>query len=152
MRYKQVIYGRLKTWHIECPFCKLWQFDTDFCECGANLKREKWDNKTNPEIRVEMPNWRGHISRGMKEYIYQRDEYICQYCGIHCYESYVSNSSAVTIDHIIPYTLGGSDEADNLITCCRECNGIKGSEVFESFEAARKYINEHRKGLLDQAL
>ena len=72
--------------------------------------------------------------------VYQRDEYSCQYCGIHCYESYVNNPKSVTIDHATPFSHGGSNSPENLITCCRECNGLKWNMIFKTFEEAREYV------------
>lgn len=43
---------------------------------------------------------------------------LCEYC--HSPER--SSSDIFTIDHLIPGSLGGSDECDNLTLACRRCN------------------------------
>lgn len=51
----------------------------------------------------------------------ERDWFRCQYCG--------RNWKDVTleVDHIIPKAKWWSDDFNNLITCCRECNVGKGN-------------------------
>lgn len=29
---------------------------------------------------------------------------------------------ALTLDHVVPHSLGGADVAANLVTCCSDCN------------------------------
>src|SRR5512146_1004243 len=50
-----------------------------------------------------------------------RDEETCQYCGKHFRE--------LTLDHIIPRSKGGQSTWENLVACCRACNGRKGSRL-----------------------
>ena len=47
-----------------------------------------------------------------------RDRHICQYCG--------TNRGSMTVDHIKPRKLGGSDTWDNLVCACARCNNKKG--------------------------
>ena len=48
--------------------------------------------------------------------VLRRDCYICAYCG----------EPANEVDHIQPRVLGGTDDLDNLVACCRRCNSSKG--------------------------
>ena len=48
--------------------------------------------------------------------VLRRDCYICAYCG----------EAANEVDHIQPRVLGGTDDLDNLVACCRRCNSSKG--------------------------
>ncbi|MEA5523386.1 HNH endonuclease [Limnoraphis robusta] len=52
--------------------------------------------------------------------VIKRDGFRCQYCG---------KKESLTIDHVIPKSRGGSDEWDNLTTCCATCNVKKGSRT-----------------------
>jgi len=146
VHFKSVIFGNLKTIHYQCPKCELWQFKTDICECGFNF-----DNKDNvlekerPEIRCESPTWRTNISNSKKQSVYERDEYICQYCGTWCFDSWIQDPKSITIDHIFPFSAGGNNKVENLITCCMECNLIKSNKIFETFEDARDFIKESKK-------
>ncbi len=53
-----------------------------------------------------------------RELIRQRANYLCEYC--HSPEQICS--TRFTIDHIVPQSLGGSNDPDNLALCCRRCN------------------------------
>jgi hypothetical protein len=54
--------------------------------------------------------------RRHRDAVFERDRYCCVYC---------SATEDLTLDHVIPYSKGGSDEPDNLATCCRSCNSRK---------------------------
>lgn len=53
-----------------------------------------------------------------RELIRKRAKYLCEYC--HSPEKI--SATRFTIDHIIPQSLGGSDDIDNLAYACRRCN------------------------------
>ena len=63
----------------------------------------------------------------IKEYIFERDDYTCQYCK----KRYVINE--LTIDHVIPLCMGGIDELTNYVTSCEKCNQKKGSMKLSDF-------------------
>lgn len=48
----------------------------------------------------------------------KRAKYLCEYC--HSPER--SNATPFTIDHVIPQSLGGSDDLNNLALACHRCN------------------------------
>ena len=60
--------------------------------------------------------------------IYLRDGLACGYCG-----SGVERGIRLTLDHLIPYSIGGSNDQSNLITCCLGCNSARGTKKFASF-------------------
>jgi len=60
--------------------------------------------------------------------IFKRDNFKCQYCGRSQQEGAV-----LEIDHIIPKSKGGTDDIDNLITSCRECNRGKGNHSLDEY-------------------
>ena len=49
--------------------------------------------------------------------VLSRDGYTCAYCG----------QDATEVDHIIPRAKGGGHELENLVACCKTCNGRKGA-------------------------
>lgn len=51
----------------------------------------------------------------------RRDKHICAYCG--------RGDLPLTIDHIVPKSLGGEDSWNNLITACLPCNNKKGNRT-----------------------
>lgn len=58
------------------------------------------------------------VNERTRQFVRQRANYLCEYC--HSPEK--SSSDIFTIDHLIPRSLGGSDELDNLALACRRCN------------------------------
>lgn len=55
--------------------------------------------------------------------IFIRDKFRCQYCTKRF------QASELTLDHILPRSQQGSDEAENLATSCYPCNQRKGSRT-----------------------
>lgn len=55
--------------------------------------------------------------------VLKRDDYICQYC----------NQDATEVDHVIPRAKGGGHDMENLVACCKRCNGLKGARSHASF-------------------
>lgn len=61
------------------------------------------------------------VSKRLRSEIFRRDNSTCRYCGAKAPEV------KITIDHVIPITLGGSDDPSNLVTACAPCNSGKTS-------------------------
>lgn len=79
-------------------------------------------------------NW---ISQHKRLAIYLRDGLGCAYCGVG-----VEDGAKLTLDHLTPYSEGGSNDQSNLVTCCHRCNSSRGSRSVEDFAAAvALYIN-----------
>lgn len=54
-----------------------------------------------------------------------RDRNTCQYCGG------VFLFKELTMDHVLPQYHGGQKTWDNIVACCRKCNGKKGHNKLE---------------------
>ncbi len=52
-----------------------------------------------------------------------RDVYVCQYCGVE------HPPSELTLDHVIPKVQSGTNDWNNVVTCCRNCNTHKGGRT-----------------------
>lgn len=78
--------------------------------------------------------------------ILERDNYVCQYCGLDGRTSF-ENALVMRVDFVIPRAHKGKKEASNLVACCTPCNTIKGTRVYASFDEAKKYILERREEL-----
>jgi 5-methylcytosine-specific restriction endonuclease McrA len=57
---------------------------------------------------------------------------LCYWCGVNRSEG---------VDHLVPRSRGGSDDAANLVLCCKSCNSRKGP----------KTADEYRSWLAEQA-
>jgi 5-methylcytosine-specific restriction endonuclease McrA len=55
--------------------------------------------------------------------IYARDRNMCQYCGKR------HPSSELSLDHIIPRSMGGKSTWDNIVCACTRCNVKKGGRT-----------------------
>lgn len=66
---------------------------------------------------------RKKIKPGVRFDVLKRDNYTCQTCG-----ATAQDGATLEIDHIRPFSKGGSDEIDNLQVLCRDCNIGKGNK------------------------
>lgn len=57
--------------------------------------------------------------------LYRRDQLRCQYCGRR------PGTRSLTIDHVLPRSLGGTTSWTNCVLACAECNGRKGGRTPE---------------------
>jgi hypothetical protein len=63
--------------------------------------------------------------------ILERDDWTCQYCG----------EPAVCVDHILAFSLGGSDADYNLRASCAVCNHDARNRRFDSFEQKKAWLD-----------
>lgn len=61
------------------------------------------------------------VSKRLRYEILRRDNHACRYCGG------AAPDVALTVDHVVPTTLGGSDEPANLVAACVDCNAGKAA-------------------------
>ncbi|KAI2496084.1 HNH endonuclease [Fragilaria crotonensis] len=67
---------------------------------------------------VQQPNNKPAFT---KRNVFLRDEYRCQYC------SHRFHTRDLSLDHVMPRCMGGRLVWENAVTCCKKCNGRKGS-------------------------
>jgi len=70
---------------------------------------------------------RSRIPLRVKKYVFQRDDYTCQYCG----KKFPREQ--LTIDHLVPLAYRGIDELTNYVTACKSCNETKSSMSLAQF-------------------
>ncbi len=85
-----------------------------------------------PSTRIKIPSviafknnkkyWYKKSIRFSRKNVWVRDEGRCQYCSKNV------TFSTFTIDHIIPKKAGGNTNWENVVTCCYQCNQIKGEK------------------------
>jgi 5-methylcytosine-specific restriction endonuclease McrA len=88
--------------------------------------------------RVDMPVSQ---AEGMK--ILERDQFRCRYCGLDGKTSF-ENALVMSVDFVVPRARKGKKDPSNLVACCRPCNMIKGTRMYNSFEDAKKYVLAQR--------
>ncbi len=89
----------------------------------------------------------------------------CHYCGINLLydiaKTLDEREKVPSLDHKIPFILGGKHEKDNLIVCCYKCNLVKGTlsattykEVLNLIKQGKlkNYLNERKAGALANKL
>ncbi len=57
--------------------------------------------------------------------VFARDEFTCCYCGE------VFPSKGLSLDHVLPLSMGGDKNWTNIVSACYECNHKKGSRTPE---------------------
>ncbi|MBY4381855.1 HNH endonuclease [Rhodococcus fascians] len=61
------------------------------------------------------------LTKRLRFEILRRDNHLCRYCGA------TAPDVKLTVDHVVPTALGGSDEPSNLVTACADCNSGKSA-------------------------
>jgi len=66
------------------------------------------------------------LSKKIRFEVFKRDAFKCQYCGG------APPNILLEVDHINPVSKGGTDEIDNLVTSCFDCNRGKSDRELTS--------------------
>lgn len=121
-------------------------------ENTLNLSNEIWKDVPNYEGYYQVSNlgrvkrldtWvkrSDGLTRHVKEWkriskaVFKRDNYTCQYCG--------KVGGKLEVDHIFPFSKGGSDSLENLTTSCQKCNRQKRDKSVDDF---LKWRDNHGK-------
>ena len=61
-----------------------------------------------------------------------RDGHACRYCGA----TAASSGAHLHLDHLTPRSLGGLDQATNLVLACRSCNSRRQARTLAQWAAA----------------
>lgn len=77
-----------------------------------------------PKQRVAQNKKRKTISKTIRFAILQRDKFTCKYCG-----NKATENIKLHVDHVIPVSKGGTDDLNNLVTSCSECNIGKSDKI-----------------------
>lgn len=78
---------------------------------------------------INRVNYYMAVSKRIRFEVFKRDGFACQYCG------QKTPAAVLQCDHIDPSSRGGSDEVDNLITSCVDCNQGKSNVPLSSIPA-----------------
>lgn len=66
------------------------------------------------------------VSKRVRYEVLRRDNHTCRYCGA------TADDGPLTVDHVVPTSLGGTDDPSNLVAACRDCNAGKSSSSPDS--------------------
>lgn len=61
------------------------------------------------------------VSKRTRFEVLKRDNHTCRYCGAS------APDATLTVDHVTPVALGGTDDPSNLVAACKDCNAGKSS-------------------------
>jgi 5-methylcytosine-specific restriction protein A len=70
--------------------------------------------------RIDRGTYRRKIPAEVRQFVMDRDSNACRQC---------SATEDLALDHIYPWSKGGSDRAGNLQVLCQSCNSSKGAKV-----------------------
>lgn len=70
---------------------------------------------------------RDEIHPWVRKAIYRRDGWACAWCGKSWHDDMLQ------LDHIVPWSAGGTDSSDNLRTLCRPCNEDRSNYVTDTY-------------------
>jgi hypothetical protein len=73
-------------------------------------------------VEQHLRRLRRSVSQSRRYAILERDGFRCRYCG-----STAADGKTLHVDHIVPVSCGGSDDASNLCAACSDCNLGKGN-------------------------
>lgn len=65
---------------------------------------------------------RPSISKSLRFEVFVRDAFTCRYCGRK------SDEVKLVLDHVIPFSKGGTSDRENLATSCEDCNSGKSAK------------------------
>ena len=95
--------------------------DFDLCyECLEKLYLYHNFISDEDEKKIGIKVIRKTINEELRNKIFKRDGYKCKKCG---------SKKDLIIDHIIPFSKGGTTEINNLQTLCKICNRKKGNKI-----------------------
>jgi len=83
------------------------------------------------------------ISNKLRFEVFKRDKFACQYCGR------TPPKVILEVDHIHPVSEGGSDDIQNLLTSCSDCNHGKGNTPL-GFTKTRHDLDEDKQILAER--
>jgi 5-methylcytosine-specific restriction endonuclease McrA len=123
----EVVYceqGRYANYNFQ-SWCEVSQFQREF-----QPDAHDWVSTVNFYVavpRIIRLLFYDHLPRGQVKFnrrnIYARDGNKCQYCGK------VFHTSELSIDHVVPRSLGGTSVWENVVCACTKCNVKKGGRT-----------------------
>ena len=111
---------------------------------GIRISTAKFDIQLmeNPNIHGEKYQRGTLYGWQLRAYVFHQNGHRCFYCG--------EQRKRLTLDHVIPKSLGGTDRVVNLTAACMKCNQLKYNQLPEEFLAdrpdrLRQLLNPNRR-------
>jgi len=106
-----------------CPDCGV-AFDLELKRCPVCTRERKRQRKQDMlAAKRRADTVRKRIGKAKRRRVYDRDHNRCLAC---------QSPWDLTLDHILPIFLGGTNDEDNLQTLCEACNSsMKGHQVID---------------------
>ncbi len=101
----------------------------------VELCREKlteYEAKRGEQIWQHRKLSSGYISGTLKFQVLKEAQFHCELCGVS------ADVRALEVDHIVPRTLGGTDDPSNLQALCYSCNSMKRDRDETDFRKVRE--------------
>ena len=97
--------------------------DFDLCyKCLTSLYMKHLGNYIKRKNREKITVKRRVVSEDMRFKIFKKYNFKCYECG---------NQNNLQLDHIMPFSLGGNTEEDNLQVLCKSCNFEKRNKTYD---------------------
>lgn len=108
---------------------------------GLEAEREVRSRKASAsaQLRWSRPKADGgkRPSRSTRFKVLQRDGFTCFYCGRR------APDVVLDVDHKVPFREGGTDDMDNLVAACVDCNTGKSGHALEDARASDSDMRAH---------
>ncbi len=115
------------------------------------IDRAKTINLIKKQNKMQLFGLARYVPIEVLEKIMRRDNYECTYC---------KSKQDLGIDHVVPFSKGGSNEEFNIVVCCFTCNVSKSDKnpiifYLEKMGLYEKILDKcldvlrHKEGLLD---
>jgi 5-methylcytosine-specific restriction endonuclease McrA len=103
---------------------------------NASLSKKIQEKATHVEsLILSLPPPR-EVTATIREKVIRRERWHCFYCGRSGW--YQNKETDIHVDHIFPYSEGGTCELENLIAACVDCNFEKSNQVLNGLEGPIK--------------
>jgi 5-methylcytosine-specific restriction endonuclease McrA len=94
------------------------KLEVNTCHLSAPLAARWMEQSRRDDTRPAIP-------LAVRSEVIERDGMCCQYCG--------DTEGPFHLDHVFPWSRGGTHTADNLTVSCAPCNWSKGSKTVEEW-------------------
>lgn len=128
-----------------CSFCMPFIRECVICSLPYKINSEKREAGICQTCRKEyglvnnyIPGWLTKWNI-LRFHTFKKDNFTCRYCG----RSPIKDLKVVLhCDHLIPKSKGGTDDNDNLVTSCKDCNSGKADVMLEQNEINKIKLRE----------